>query len=413
MSTAERYKAKGRPPHFFLEYINENQSLQEFIYDVEKIPGHQSTVIRLSNAFLEFYQVSKQFHGLSIDEIARIVYLYTRRAERFYPFQQLYPLPFPFTYDDFNKVGFEEITRQGENFLEWFEVRPIDLVISLFNDADISPFEDLKKRYNKDKSFNIKIEKHGRSTPLNSKSPFMPLFGGISIGIENDNKNFGTLGGFLKDLNGPQIYGITCQHVVGQTGNNIVQPSMIDGNSRIIGKVDFVSELSYCLPNEPCNNGTNSNNIDVALIEINKDEVCVNVINELGLVTHIKPFNEIMQTMKVEFNGRSTNTRKELIVGGLCLSHKVVYEVEGQIRHVCFTNLNELQSDSYSIFGHNISSKPVLPGDSGSWICSSDSKGYGWCGLLISGGIDRGYFLAAEKVVNWLNSEGYSLDIPY
>lgn len=117
--------------------------------------------------------------------------------------------------------------------------------------------------------------------------------------------------------------------------------------------------------------------------------------------------------MRVEFNGRTTNERKQLTIGGLCVSYKIAYEQDSVSKYACFTNLIELRSIPIRLLGTNyyIQDSPVRAGDSGAWICSNDSLGYSWCGMLISGDSDRGYFSSSEHILKWLDNSGYSFDL--
>jgi len=117
--------------------------------------------------------------------------------------------------------------------------------------------------------------------------------------------------------------------------------------------------------------------------------------------------------MEVEFNGRTTGFRK-LVVGGICVSYKIAYEGEGNEddRYACFTNLIELRTPAplMNAGNYHVQKSPVEHGDSGSWICSNDRNGYNWCGMLISGDVDRGYFLAAEDIQNYLRKNNFDLN---
>jgi hypothetical protein len=150
--------------------------------------------------------------------------------------------------------------------------------------------------------------------------------------------------------------------------------------------------------------------MDVALIKLAEAEAFDFSVSQLGKVVNSCKFKDILQGKKVEFNGRTTNKRKQLSIGGLCVSYKVAYD---NSQYACFTNLIELRTVPRQLFGFNIylNDSPVESGDSGAWVCSNDSTGYSWCGMLISGDVDRGYFLSSEHILEWVKNNGFALSM--
>lgn len=401
---------------FFLDYIEENSWLNDLFNWISRTKGHQGTVIRFSERFLTMFEFSKL---LNKDNIPSMFYefehsypYFTRHLIDRHGFDFLNtPLNIPHEISTVANMTFADLTNFKKLIPENIDkkqFRPLEVIISIFNDAQIENFEKIKQEYSYNENVRIIIERRNRNTFLNSQKPHKPLKGGISIGL-TDHNLYGTLGGFIKSKNG-ENYGVTCSHVGKSKDENIYQPSKFDSKKhRNIGKVVYASKLNYCEYDSECNSSLIQSNMDVSLIQLLENENFDFSINQLGKVNKNSKFKDIKQGMKVEFNGRTTNERKQLTIGGLCVSYKVAYD---KAQYACFTNLIELRSTPTQIFGTNyfINESPVKGGDSGAWICSNDSTGYSWCGMLISGDIDRGYFLSTEHILNSLNKEGYDFE---
>lgn len=400
---------------FFLDFIQENQRLKRLFNTVSEYKGHQGTVIRFSDNFISIYSIIRK---IPKDYIPHIFYSYERFLRYGFDIPYMFDLPFPGNSDlvDLSRIGFREINNFKKLIPDNIDkalFSPLEVTISLFNDAKIETFEEILNEYRNDENFRVHLERRARNTFLNSQSKHSPLIGGISIS-DNSGKTYGTLGGFLKSEDG-QLIGLTCSHVASKINQPVFQPAKFDSpnNSREIGKVLLSSSLSFCDFRSPCSPDSSQGNMDITLIQIDKTERCVFGVHELGKVNNLKDFKDIHQGMNVEFNGRTTNCRKKLIIGGLCVSYKIAYEQDSVSKYACFTNLIELRLIPIRFLGTNLyfQETPVKAGDSGAWICSNDSEGYSWCGMVISGDADRGYFLSSEHILKWLKNAGHSLGI--
>lgn len=410
---------------FFLDFIEENRL--DGLFDwISRTKGHQGTVIRFSEKFIGLFELSKL---MPPEYFSRLLYEFYYQHDNLSRYLDNYsgfdflgrysgfdfsgrPMNFPSDISTIANITISDL----ENFkslvprdLDKKNFRPIEIVICIFNDSEIKNFETIRQEYSGSESFKIVIERRNRNTFLSSQKPHNPLLGGVSIGVDNSNQ-FGTLGGFAKAKNG-ETYGVTCSHVGHSKDENIFQPAKFDSKYyRNIGKVVYASDLNYCDIDSQCSPNNSKGNMDVALIKLANTETFDFKISQLGQVNKSSKFKDILQGKKVEFNGRTTNERKQLTVGGLCVSYKIAFD---NSQYACFTNLIELRSTPTQIFGINffINGSPVKSGDSGAWICSNDSTGYSWCGMLISGDIDRGYFLSSEHILKWLDDEGFPLSM--
>ncbi len=402
---------------FFLDFIRENERLNRLFNTVSKFPGHQGTVIRFSDNFFSIYEMQKRFQPPLFEDMLYRYFDFYRHFFGEFPNGRL--MQFPFIGDSEYSIpnitslyDFERFKQSLPSIFKEFNFKPLEIIISVFNDAKIEFFQEIIYEYRDDENFRVLLERRGRNTFLNCQKTHNPLVGGVSISSINE-KTFGTLGGFLKDKDG-NIYGVTCAHVASLNNQSVFQPAKYDSsNNREIGKVIFASDLNFCSSQSPCSPESSEGNMDVTLIKINDHENCEFGVHELGKINKPKEFKDINQGMKVEFNGRTTNERKQLTIGGLCVSYKIAYEQDSVSKYACFTNLVELRSIPFKLLGTNyyVQDSPVRAGDSGAWICSNDSEGYSWCGMLISGDADRGYFLSSEHIIKWLDKSGYTFDL--
>jgi hypothetical protein len=402
---------------FFLDFIRENKRLSSLFNIVAEMPGHQGTVIRFSDNFYSIYEMQKHYPPDIFEDIIYRYFDFQRYLFREFSSGMFFQFPFQsdseYSTPNINSLhDFERFKQSLPSIFKEFNFRPLEVIISVFNDAKIELFEERIYEYRNDENIRVLIERRGRNTFLNSQKEHIPLVGGVSISADNQ-KTFGTLGGILKDKEG-NVYGLTCAHVAASKEQSVFQPAKYDSSkSREIGKVLFSSDLNFCSFESPCSPESSKGNMDVTLIQIDNSENCEFKIHELGRINKLKEFKDINQGMKVEFNGRTTNGRKQLTIGGLCVSYKIAYEQDSILQYACYTNLVELRSIPFKILGtnHYVQDSPVREGDSGAWICSNDSEGYSWCGMLISGDADRGYFLSSEHIIKWLDKSGYSFDI--
>lgn len=417
-----------------LNFAAENSRVNELISNVSEIKGHQGTVIRFADDFLALFNYwktdSRNFRYLLDDYFDffdrrrfRGGFLGNDFLSRSGVSHPLNTFTKNIDFSEWHRFNDDVLQRYPKEFLTRY-FRPLELVISIFNDADPEKFEKLIRNYNEGENnnnipeFRVIIEKRRRNVFLSGSRRFhSKMVGGISI--SNNSKRFGTLGGILTDSNGKH-YGLTCAHVTNLDNEDVFQPALSDSKRyRKFGNVKFSSAINWSDESSPCNPryirrlGQNEN-MDTTLISIDSNVLSEKRIHNLGKVSGEKRFDDIHQHMEVEFNGRTTGFRKKLVVGGICVSYKVAYEGEGneEDKFACFTNLIELRTPAprMNAGSYHVQRSPVAHGDSGSWICSNDRNGYNWCGMLISGDVDRGYFLAAEDIQSHLRNNSYDLN---
>jgi hypothetical protein len=396
---------------FFLDYIQENQQLRSTLNRLSEDEKVQGLTIRFSDEFLWFLQLRRTVNPDILRRIFRDYfegyidpfYRLTRFGVSFYEsMDEEMVAPF---------IGYNEFRRLAEEFkyMEMPGFKPILITICVFNDVDFRERLDYNLGdYGSANEIRFVTERRNPNIFYNSRDKHVPVVGGISIGKINDDQHFGTLGGMLEGNDG-STYGLTCGHVA-TTGDEVVQPSMAEsGTNESIGHVIDSGPVKW---SKHCDAHNGKKCYDISLIKI-ANRTHQERIHKLGPVRRYRNFSGLSSGMRVEFNGRTTNKRKTLYLGSLCISYKVGIDEGEEMKYACFNNLIELRSKPYKLFGmiFQPDGEPVLPGDSGAWVCSNDSKGYSWCGMIMSGDIDRGYFIAAEHVLKYLGSKGYNFTI--
>ncbi|MCJ8208123.1 hypothetical protein MUY27_00290 [Mucilaginibacter sp. RS28] len=235
-----------------------------------------------------------------------------------------------------------------------------------------------------------------------AKQLLRPLEGGVSIGYASDPP--GTLGGILKDTNG-QCYGLTCGHVIRNTGVIVDQPSSIDYStpgsigSCVYNCLPFPNNGNLCNPR----NTTYLNDMDIALVELDPQIQSACSILNIGSIKDYMPANNLHPNLKVEFNGRSSG-HQTLVTGGIGLVMEVEDTQTGQ--KSCVKDLIEIKQPSLS---NLVLQRPVKGGDSGAWITINGTNGLEWAGMIIGENRQAGFAIHSEDILTHLNSNGYSL----
>jgi hypothetical protein len=230
---------------------------------------------------------------------------------------------------------------------------------------------------------------------------FDPLIGGVSIGI--NPQEYGTLGGVVQDSKN-RSYGVTCAHVV-SNGSVVYHPSQRDSaNARPIGRVahsQLPRQYPHGLPITPAHQAANSNDMDVALIEI--DVAARLAIDTLGPITGIFPSGDIQQWHPAIFAGRSSDVRSvEFLTPAPYFN---IPTADGRDTN-CFNNIYLIQW----MPGDGSNGKPpVQQGDSGAWLCIAGPRGFEWAGMIIAWSPRMGFAISASRIARWWQQLGFTL----
>lgn len=404
---------------FLLNNIVENQRINRLLERVAELPGHQGSVLSFSDDFIAIHQLYASFGIRQADSLLHRYFdrMYSRRGHS--PFS---PSLLDFIYQSVGPTAgnLDAITDKEFNHLSEISneldlMPPMRLEICIFNDAKQESFREAISGFETDndgrqQEFSIVLNRRPVNLASGSRDFHDSLVGGISIGEINDSVKYGTLSGVLRGKDGKH-YGVTCAHVAGSAAE-ILQPARSDSKAHArMGKVIYSSTFDYCDADYPCQISSSTEQTDLSLIEIT-ERAALGRIHKLGEVSAVYPFRNLQSGNVLEFNGRSTDKRKQVYIGGLCLTYKVAYQTEKGLRYACFKNLIELRSIPSVFFQLSIAKRPVKKGDSGAWVCHNDSKGYAWAGIIISADIDRGYFLPSEHLLTHLARAGYEFDLP-
>jgi hypothetical protein len=311
-------------------------------------------------------------------------------------------LPRPVRFDDLEKWRPE---RWSEYTRRWgVEPSQLPFVIRLYLRPAASDEEEPPTF---PEGFPIRIIQETRPLAMLYANPRLhrrPLVGGLSIG-EGANAA-GTLGGLVRDLAGNQ-FATTCCHVVASTSLAVDQPAQTDNakTASWIGNSSAVSSLAtnFAAVCNPWASGVTMNDVDVALVKIDKGVPSKKEVLDIGAITALTPRANLSPGQTVEFTGRSSG-HKAVKIGGLA----VAFRLYGNGQFYCFRNLFELRAKSrWSL----LRGRPVRPGDSGAWVCNANSTGFGWCGMVIGGDRVSGYAVFSQNIEDWWKGQGLGLTV--
>ncbi|HWX20694.1 MAG TPA: hypothetical protein VN578_12415 [Candidatus Binatia bacterium] len=227
-----------------------------------------------------------------------------------------------------------------------------------------------------------------------------PLIGGGSIGT--GPKGAGTLGGILKDPSGAH-YGLTCAHVA--SANSLVDhPSQQDaGGPRRIGRVtnaQLPTVYPPGLPLTPANQAANSNDVDVALVLIDKNVSSRLEVDTLGPIAGLFPRGSIQQWHPTVFAGRTSGVRSVEFRTPVAF-----YNVPGPSGGtICFNDLFEIQWSP----GVGQPGPPIQAGDSGAWLCISGPSGYELAAMVVAWDPHIGFAVSASALERWWKGVGFA-----
>jgi hypothetical protein len=229
----------------------------------------------------------------------------------------------------------------------------------------------------------------------NPDKMYRPLLGGISIGTNANGS--GTLGGILTDKKTNKNYGVTCSHVVG--GNNeVFQPAEEDSKERkqigtVIGKSKLVP-----LPKDDYYNKNlqSANEMDLALIELS--EKAILKVLDIGAVSKVYQQYNMVPHINVSLTGKSSGYKPFLYTD----SDVIFYDFKHGGETYRFLELMQIRIDGKWA---NFFSTPTTGGDSGAWVCTPDTNGVAWCGMIIGGYLQTGFAIASEKILDWIKNE--------
>lgn len=231
------------------------------------------------------------------------------------------------------------------------------------------------------------------------KGHVRPLQGGISLGTGSGN--YATLGGILKSENGI-LYGLTCGHAIGKN-DEAKQPSPRDAqNASRIGVCVESTDGALHGPAARCNRKVASNEVDVALIELDPQIASKLEIMDIGELTGWASIDDVDEDSPVQVSGRSGH--RSLYTGSLI----AVCSLRIGANRYCFRNLLEIKRASVRHWGvTGTLAPPVHPGDSGTWVVQDGPEGPEWCGMVVGGTGPVGYAVFAENIFDWLKSKNY------
>jgi hypothetical protein len=249
---------------------------------------------------------------------------------------------------------------------------------------------------------NLRVEIETRSRAQLSSNPqkaYSPVLGGVSVGV--GPTDYGTLGVILKDAR-DRFFALTCAHVA-PLGSELNQPAQRDLRSAgILGPSILATPLSASAPGMLCNpwSGATAHDIDASLIELSPTQATALLeVLDVGPLSGVLPRSSLSPLQTLEVMGR-TSWFNTMQVGGLA----AWYSFSHGGRDYCFKNLFEVES-RYGAAG------VIKLGDSGGPVCSPDSNGMAWAGLIAGRDAFKGYAMYSEPIEQWLSTNGYNLTV--
>jgi hypothetical protein len=139
-----------------------------------------------------------------------------------------------------------------------------------------------------------------------------PIEGGTSVGSDSKPNHSGTLGGFLED-GGSQIYLLSCQHVLLNQHDTVVQQGSGDGGA---APVDAVGATAHVVPLVPPSGFTSSapyNQVDAALAAVDPHISVSSAVRLLGAVKKTVPTSNLALGDKVVFVGKESDSQDSYV----------------------------------------------------------------------------------------------------
>jgi hypothetical protein len=214
----------------------------------------------------------------------------------------------------------------------------------------------------------------------------------------------GTIGGFLRERSSTRLFGVTCGHVAGAQGANI-----LDGSNQGIGRCIHAESPRPNAPGALCRRSDPNavlNRIDAALIDLS---VTPTPATLGGWTSQFASWRAIAMT------GAMAGTRRYItgMVGGLAPFYRMI---GGLKQEFCFEDIFEVRIQTGNLIHPQIGAlfaTPPQQGDSGSWIELQGAQGSEWCGMLVGVDGQMGYAIEAQTVVDWAKtSHGLDLVVP-
>jgi hypothetical protein len=249
----------------------------------------------------------------------------------------------------------------------------------------------------------ITIETKGPFIAQADRSRHRPTIkGGISVSNASLNVA-GTLGGFVKEIATSDIYLLSCNHVLCDSGGTaIVQQGSSDGG---ISPTDKVARMTHAVPLTLPTGFTFSspfNSVDAALGKVDTSHVSVNSnVRIVGPITGTVAKAQMQLGDDVVFVGKEAD-RQEARIYRFISRLKITIPGTGSGTVYNFGEVFEIEPRVYMYVG-----SLSKPGDSGSWVVQEvDPQNNNLCGVLIAGTKQFSICCFIETVMDELNNLG-------
>lgn len=216
---------------------------------------------------------------------------------------------------------------------------------------------------------------------------------GSSIGPAN-SQEVGTAGGFLEDSCTGNTYLISCSHVVGPAGSEILyHPRGFKGQPTRVGRVLHSTSLTPKQPNQICNSqsGYPASAVDVGIVQLDDGTSFSPDVPGLGNVNLVSPIAVMGQHQPVLLYG-STSGQVTAELGLLTFWCEII--IKGTA--YCFNNLFAITPPH----PYYLNSALVKGGDSGAWVVARATGLNSWDGMVIGCDGAQAYCCFADYIMN-------------
>jgi hypothetical protein len=224
-------------------------------------------------------------------------------------------------------------------------------------------------------NYAVFVQKKAPFEATSDRARHRPIRGGTSAASHSRSNHSGTIGGFLENPDTGEIYLHSCNHVLLNALDDVVQQSSGDGGA---APGDKVAVTSYVVPLAPPAGFSFSapyNDVDSALAKVDHTVGVSSTVRMLGPVTSMAETSKLGLGDKVVFVGKESDSQDAYI------HHRIArakIKIDGTIYN--FGDLFEIRPRRKLYFG-----SLCKPGDSGSWVVrETDHRANELCGQLIA-----------------------------
>lgn len=353
----------------------------------------------VGNLINDFYN-NPEVHGFALDVHRNFISIFREQFDHSLPIHDILEI-----WENSGQIpqGWQDICEE-EGFPG--PLSPIFVVIYVTN-VDIFRSQNVIPRVLLPEGYAVFLEATAPFAFVSDTSNHRPICGGISVSSASGPTDLsGTLGGFLEEISTGDIYILSCEHVLLNPKDNVVQRALKDGGS---DPNDTVAQTTYVVPiaSPPSrfNHNAPFNKVDAAIAKRDGSVQVDPAIRKLGKVTKHASISAISLGDDVIFVGKESDDQDATV-------HRFIARMKVK-----------RGSTDYN-FGEVFEITPRDPiyvgllakeGDSGSWVVRYNGQTADeLCGLLFAGNGKKAICCFIENVLDEIkNQSGCSFSVHY